>query len=84
MIIFTMKNIKFFVVALFALICATSCEQDNEGSIYTPVAQNISFNKAPQGLQEQLPQIFSVFRERADHCQVPHIFFHAYSSLLFQ
>lgn len=43
MIIFTMKNIKFFVVALFALICATSCEQDNEGSIYTPVAQNISF-----------------------------------------
>lgn len=43
MIIFTMKNIKFFVVALFALICATSCEQDNEGTLYTPVAQNISF-----------------------------------------
>lgn len=38
-----MKNIKFFVVALFALVCATSCEQDNEGTIYTPVAQNISF-----------------------------------------
>ena len=43
MIIFTMKNIKFFVVALFALVCATSCEQDNEGTIYTPVAQNVSF-----------------------------------------
>lgn len=37
-----MKQIKYFVMALFAVLAMASCDTDLEGPIYTPTVENIS------------------------------------------
>lgn len=40
-----MKNLKHLALALIAMVGFAACNTDNEGTIYEPKAQNISFEK---------------------------------------
>ena len=40
-----MKNLKHLALALIAMVGFAACNTDNEGAIYEPKAQNISFEK---------------------------------------
>lgn len=48
-----MKQIKYFVVALFAALALASCNTDQEGAIYTPTVENVSLAMKTQSYQTE-------------------------------
>lgn len=51
-----MKHIKFLAIAFVSILALASCNTDQEGPIYTPQAENVSFALAlsratPQKMQ---------------------------------
>lgn len=52
-----MKQIKYFVMALFAVLAMASCDTDLEGPIYTPTVENISMAQETQSYTTNDTQI---------------------------
>lgn len=52
-----MKQIKYFVMALFAVLAMASCNTDLEGPIYTPTVENISMAQETQSYTTNDTQI---------------------------
>ena len=52
-----MKQIKYFVMALFAVLAMASCNSDLEGPIYTPTVENISMAQETQSYTTNETQI---------------------------
>lgn len=52
-----MKQIKYFVMALFAVLAMASCNTDLEGPIYTPTVENISMAQETQSYTTNETQI---------------------------
>lgn len=52
-----MKQIKYFVMTLFAVLAMASCNTDLEGPIYTPTVENISMAQETQSYTTNETQI---------------------------
>ena len=52
-----MKQIKYFVMALFAVLALASCDTDQEGPIYTPSTENVSLSSTAQSYKTDKSEI---------------------------